>query len=97
MGASLEHFMKKSNFMKKVKQEIKLKTFEKLQKVKSSHSKVETVEHNTHKIQKHLQLNKTKITKEEAQLIFRLRCRVTDVKINCRGKYDNLECRACDI
>ena len=58
---------------------------------------LETVEHNTHKIQKYLQPNKTKITKEEAQLIFGLRCRVTKVKINVRGKYDNLDCRACDM
>ena len=83
--------------MKKVKEEIQNKTFEKLQKVKSSHSKVEKVEHNTHKIQKYLQPNKTKISKEEAQLIFRLRCRVTEVKINFRGKYDNMDCRACDM
>ena len=89
--------MKKKDFIKQVKKEYNRKAFDKLQKVKFSHSKVETVEHNTHKIQKYLQPNKTKITKEEAQLIFRLRCRVTDVKINFRGKYDNLECRACDM
>ena len=96
---SVEGFrqMKKGHFMKKVKKEINLKVFDKLQKVKFSHSKVETVEHNTHKIQKYLQPNKTKITKEEAQLIFGLRCRVTKVKINVRGKYDNLDCRACDM
>ena len=98
-GISMEEIrhMKKSHFMKKVKEEIQNKTFEKLQKVKSSHSKVEKVEHNTHKIQKYLQPNKTKISKEEAQLIFRLRCRVTEVKINFRGKYDNMDCRACDM
>ena len=89
--------MKKAHFMKKVKHEIEIKTFEKLQKVKLSHSKVEAVEHNIHKIQKYLQPNKTKITKEEAQLIFKLRCRVTEVKMNFRGKYDNLECRACGL
>ena len=70
--------------------------FEKLQTEKVSHSKVKTVEHNVHKIQKYLQPNKTKMTKEEAQLVFKLRCRVTEVKVNFRGKYDNLECRACD-
>ena len=89
--------MKKASFMKKVKQEIELNIFDKLQKIKFSHSKVETVEHHTLKIQKYLQPNKTKITKEEAQMIFRLRCRVAEVKINFRGKYDKLECRACDM
>ena len=88
--------MKKSEFMKKVKMENNQKVFEKLQNVKVSHSKVETVEHNVHKIQKYLQPNKTKMTKEEAKLLFKLRCRVTEVKVNFRGKYDNLECRACD-
>ena len=35
--------------------------------------------------------------KEDAQLVFKLRCRVTGVKINMRGKYDNLECEACGL
>ena len=42
-----------------------------------------------------LQPNKIQITKEEAQLIVKLRCRVTEAKVNLKGKYDNLECRAC--
>ena len=36
-------------------------------------------------------------TREEAQLIFKLRCRVTGIKVNLKGKYDTLECRACEI
>ena len=39
----------------------------------------------------------TKISKEDAQLIFKLRCRVTHVKTNLKGKYENLECRACKV
>ena len=35
------------------------------------------------------------ITREEAQLIFKLRCRVTAIKNNLKGKYDTLECHAC--
>ena len=38
-----------------------------------------------------------KMTREEAQLIFRLRCRVTEAKNNLKGKYDNLECGACGL
>ena len=30
-------------------------------------------------------------------MIFKLRCRVTGIKVNLKGKYDNLECRACGI
>ena len=60
-----------------------------------SHSKVENLEHTTIKMQKYLQQNQTNITRQEAQLIFKLRCRVTDVKNNLQGKYDELECDAC--
>jgi hypothetical protein len=35
--------------------------------------------------------------KEDAQLIFKLRCRVTEVNVNLKGKYDTLEFEACGI
>ena len=35
-----------------------------------------------------------KITKEERQLIFQLRAEVTNVKMNCKGKYEDLKCEA---
>ena len=89
--------MKKARFMKEIKQNIKKKTLEKLQKEKESHSKVKEIEHKSIQMQKYLQSNSVKMMKEDAQLIFRLRCRVTGVKINMRGKYDNLECEACGL
>ena len=89
--------MKRTSFMKEIKEKINLKAFENLQKVKESHSKVKEIQHNLIKIQKYLQPNSIKITKEEAQLIFQLRCRVTETKVNLRGKYDNLECEACGL
>ena len=36
------------------------------------------------------------ITQEEVQLIFKLRCRVTDLKTNLRGAYDSHECGICN-
>ena len=48
-------------------------------------------------MQKYLQPNSVKITIEEAQLIFQLRCRVTETKINLRRKYDEMECEACGL
>ena len=33
--------------------------------------------------------------KEDTQLIFNLRCRMTQIKVNLNGKYDTLECDAC--
>ena len=89
--------MKRTSFMNKIKEKINLKAFENLQKVKESHSKVKEIQHNLIKIQKYLQPNSIKITREEAQLIFQLRCRVTETKVNLRGKYDNLECEACGL
>ena len=63
--------MKKVSFMKLVRTRIKSDTFEKLEKIKSSHSKVRHLEHKSLKMQTYLQPNLTKITNEEAQLIFK--------------------------
>ena len=87
--------MKKATFSKMIKHKIEEKTFETLEKKKKSHSKVEKLEHTTIKMQKYLQPSRIQIKKEEAQLIFKLRCRVTEAKVNLKGKYDNLECGAC--
>ena len=43
---------------------------------------MEDVEHSCIVMQKNLQPNTTKITKEEAQLIFKLRFKVTEAKVN---------------
>ena len=56
-----------------------------------------SLNHNTIKMQKYLQANQTNIRKEEAQLIFKLRCKVTEVKVNLKGSYDFLECGACGL
>ena len=56
-------------------------------KKKKSHSKVKQLNHNTIKMQTYLQ----------AQLIFKLRCKVTEVKVNLKGSYDYLECGACGL
>jgi hypothetical protein len=81
--------MKKVSFIKMVKAKNGQKTFEKLQLIKKSHTVIT--------MQKYLQPNQTNITREEAQLIFKLRCRVTEVKNNLQGKYDSLECEACGL
>ena len=46
-------------------------------------------------MQKYLTSCEVKITQEEAQAIFKLRTRMTDVKCNYRGKYESLECEIC--
>ena len=89
--------MKKIQFRSLVKQKIEEKTLKKLEKIKQTHLKVKILEHNKLRMQKYLQPNSEKIRKEEAQLIFKLRSRMTNVKTNFKGKFDNLECRACEI
>ena len=89
--------MKKLKFRKLVKQQVEIKTLEKLENLKLSHSKVKNIEHMSLVMQKYLQPNSSKISKDDAQLIFKLRCRVTNVKTNMKGKYEKLECRACNL
>ena len=89
--------MKKQEFRRLLNQKVEDKTLEKLEIIKRSHSKVEKIEHDSLNIQKYLQPNTTNIKREEAQLIFKLRCRVTKVKNNMRGNYDSLYCRGCKI
>ena len=89
--------MKKTSFKKLIKQKTFQKTFENFEKIKSSHSKVVNVEHCDIIMQKYLQPNTSKMTKEDAQLIFKLRCRMTEAKVNLKGKYDDLECGACGL
>ena len=73
--------------MKIVKQNNYEKSFLSLERVKKSHSKVKQVEQSSFQMQKYLKPNSTEITREEAQLIFRLRCRVTEAKVNLKGKF----------
>ena len=89
--------MKKLTFRNLVKKKIEDKTLKKLENLKKNHSKVKHLEHNAMVMQKYLQPNSVKMSKADAQLIFKLRCQVTQAKFNLKGKYDKLECRACKI
>ena len=77
--------MKKKEFRKLVKQKIEEKTLEKFERLKQDHSKAKNLEHNKIIMQKYLQPNSENISKEESQLIFKLRSRMTDVKKMLRG------------
>ena len=44
----------------------------------------------------YLRPNKVKMKKEECQLIFKLRSRSTDLKVNQKNKYYTYECDACE-
>ena len=89
--------MKKSSFMGIIKDKIRAKTFKNMEKIKQNHTKVKNIQHKEMKIQKYLLPNSCKMSKEEAQIIFKLRCRAVKVKDNIKGMYDDIKCRACGI
>ena len=67
-----------------------------LNAVKSKHSKVLHLKHTILKMRNYLLPNKMNITQDEIKLIFRLRCRVIDIKTNVKGAYDSFECKVCN-
>ena len=87
--------IRKSNLKIMVNMAIKEKSFKDLEKQKENHSKVMEIKYERLEMQKYLKSNEIRIKVEEAQEIFKMRCRVSDVKINFRGKYENLECDVC--
>ena len=98
MSVNLEDIkqMKKSKLKETLNKVIKENALRELTKKKESHSKVKDVKHTTLEMQRYLKASDVKINQEEVQTIFKLRSRMTDVKINFRGKYDSFECEACN-
>ena len=88
--------MKKLKLKSLLDEKIKMKVFEELNSQKDNHSKVSQLIHDSFEMQKYLKPNNMKITKEEAQEIFKLRSRMSDVKSNYKGKYESLKCEMCD-
>ena len=65
---------------------ISKRAFERLIEMKEKHSKLDNLKYSNLKMQNYLKPSKMKLTEEEIQTIFKIRSRVTDVKLNCRGK-----------
>ena len=87
--------LKKITLKNVLDNKIKEKVFEELNLLKESHSKVKHLKHYVFEMQKYFKPCNIKITKEEAQEIFKLRSRVSDVKLNYKGKYETYECQVC--
>ena len=83
--------MKLSSFQILVKKAVVKNALKELEKLKLSHSKVEKVKHETLEIQQYFMPSKMKKTKEEIQTIFKMRCRVTELKTNLKGIYVTYE------
>ena len=87
--------MKKSSFSDLLNKSIETSAFKRLENLKMSHTKVENVKHYMLQIRKYFQPSEANATKQEIQLIFKLRCRMTETKTNFKGLYDSYECDLC--
>ena len=88
--------MTKMKWKNIVKQHIEEKTLRYLIMTKQSHSKVRKIDHRNLQMQEYMLPNKNNISKEDIQLIFKLRCKVMNVKMNFKNMYDSYECQICE-
>ena len=68
-----------------------------LEKLKEKDSKVKLLKHPVLKMQKYLMPNDINMKNEDGQNIFRLRSKMTAVKMNQRNRYENHECEVSGI
>ena len=89
--------MNKLKWKNMVKQCMKEKSLQQLEIKKQTHSKVRNLKHLKLETQPYFLPNDQIISKEEIQLIFKIRSRVTNVKMNFKGLYDSFECEVCQL
>ena len=85
-----------SHIIKYEKESAENKALEDLNKVKAGHSKVKDLIHTKLQMRNYFLPNGINQTKEESQLIFQLRSRVTFIKTNYKGLYDTYKITACE-
>ena len=80
-----------------IRKYIERNIFLRLESMKQTHSKVKDVKHISLKMQDYFLPNNgiENITKQDVQLIFQMRSKVTNLKMNMKGKYETFECGAC--
>ena len=88
--------LKKSALKRILNKAILNMALKRLNALKQKHSKVQNLSHEKLKMQNYLKANKHKISKYESETIFKMRTRVTRVKMNYRGEFENLQCTICD-
>ena len=87
--------MNKIKWKNVVKQRVAENTFEDLENMKKKHSKVHNIKHKRLEMQSYFLPGKEKVTQEDMQWIFKIRCREIHVKMNLQGLYDSFECEIC--
>ena len=88
--------LSKAKWKNMVRNMILQKTFTKLENTKQTHSKVRSLKHIRIEMQDYLMPNDVNgMNKEDAQMIFQIRSKVLDLKMNMKGNFENLECSVC--
>ena len=87
--------MKKNTWDNMIDKAIHERALQELNKVKAKYSKVPHLNHEYLKMIQYLKPNLFKSSNEEIQLIYKLRCRVTETKKNYQGMYDEFLCDEC--
>ena len=88
--------MGKEKWRNTVKNIIKLKSFRKLEKIKETHSKVKNISYLRLEMQDYLMPNDVeKMNKDEVKMIFKIRCRMLNIKMNMKNQYDTFTCLVC--
>ena len=87
--------MSKGNWKNIVKRNIRDRALNNLLEMKQKHSKVMELKHEKMEIQSYFLPNKMECTKEDIQLIFRIRSNMTNVKMNRKKMFKSHECSKC--
>ena len=87
--------MPKLKFQKLVKSKVEAYALNELAKLKDKHSKSEKLELKSFKCSEYL--SDYRLNKHEQQLLFKLRSRTIDVKMNFQNQHDSLLCSTCHL
>ena len=85
----------KENWKKLVKRNVMEKTFKNLLETKQTHSKVMKLEYEKLEMQTYFLPNKFECSKEDVQLIFKIRSNMTNAKMNKKNLHKTHECTIC--
>ena len=90
-----QDYKNKEKFAKKVKKSATECALKNLLEMKNLHSKMDGLTYSEIKLQPYFKSEK--ISKKDAQEIFKFRTRMAEVKNNFRGKYEDVNCPACSM
>ena len=89
--------MSKGEWKTMIKRSIEDKAFQNLMTRKQTHSKVKELNYEKLEMQSYFLPNKSDCSKEDIQLIFKIRSHMTNVKMNRKNLFKTHECSVCFI